>query len=500
MTRALLALASAGLYALCFPPLSLRALAPLALAPLFVAAARSRVGAALALGLLWGAAATLGVTSWMPRMLGEFFGASQPVGVAALVALGVCGIGPAYAAFAGWLAWCARRRPPTPWLVAAGWLGAEWLRCHGPLGSPWALAGYTAVGTPFAQTADLAGPAGPGFLVALGGAALASLAAPELRAPRAQLHVAGVVALLVAGWAYGALRLGQPFGEGEPLPVALVQSGVTWGFRFDAAQSEPNLRRTLALHRAATGSAPRLVVWPEHAIDFYLRDPGPEHAALRAALDGGGPDVVLGAPHYTRPGGAARYFNSVFLLSHGEVAARSDKTRLVPFAERSPFGALWPGAGDGYVAGDAPRVLRGEAAAVGAFLCAEAMFPDVARRLAADGAELLANPSNDFWFASASAARLQLETASLRAIETRRWLLRATPTGYSALVDPHGRIVATSRYGGAEVLHGEVLRSRAATPYQRIGDVSQHLAFAGVALATLARLRAGGAARLGAVA
>jgi apolipoprotein N-acyltransferase len=495
MPGVLLALASAGLYALCFPPLSLRALAPLALAPLFVAAARSRLGVALALGLLWGAVATLGVTSWMPRMLGEFFGVSRPAGIAALVALGVCGIGPAYAAFAGWLAWSAQRRPPAPWTVAAAWLGAEWLRSHGPLGSPWALAGYAAVGTPFAQAADLAGPAGPGFLVALGGAALASLAARELRPPRFRLHLAGVAALLLAAWLYGALRLAQPFGEGEPLPVAMVQSGVTWGYRFDPARSEPNLQRTLALHREALARAPALVVWPEHAIDFYLRDPGPEHAALRAGLDGAGADLVLGAPHYTRPGGAARYFNSVFLLSRGEVVARSDKTRLVPFAERSPFGALWPGAGGNYVAGEAPRVLRGAAAAVGAFLCAEAMFPDVARRLASDGAELLVNPSNDFWFASAPAARLQLETATLRAVETRRWLLRATPTGYSALVDPHGRIVRLSEYGGAEVLHGELRRSRAATPYQRLVDAPQHLAFAGVALASLTRLRTGDATR-----
>jgi apolipoprotein N-acyltransferase len=232
-------------------------------------------------------------------------------------------------------------------------------------------------------------------------------------------------------------------------------------------------------------------VWPEHAIDFYLRDPGPEHDALRAALAGSEADLVLGAPHYARPGGVARYLNSAFLLSGAEVRARSDKTRLVPFAERPPFGSLGSQAGGGYTAGEGPRVLRAAAASVGAFLCAEAMFPDVARRLAADGAELLANPSNDFWFAAAPAARLQLETASLRAVETRRWLLRATPTGYSALVDPHGRIAVASGYGGAEVLHGDVRRSRARTPYQALGDSPQQLALAGVALASLGRLRAG---------
>jgi apolipoprotein N-acyltransferase len=134
-------------------------------------------------------------------------------------------------------------------------------------------------------------------------------------------------------------------------------------------------------------------------------------------------------------------------------------------------------------------VLPAEAAAVGAFLCAEAMDPEAARRLSAAGAELLANPSNDFWFSAAPAARLQLETASVRAVEERRWLLRATPTGYSALVDPHGRIAVASGYGGAAVLRGEVRRSRVTTPYQQLGDAPLGVAAAAVGLASAARVR-----------
>ena len=358
MIRVGLVLGSAGLYALCFPPASLRPLAALALAPFFAAAARSSVLGAAGLGLLWGAAATLGVTSWLPGMLGDFFGASRAAGIAGLAALGVFGIGPAYAAFAAWLAWSARRRPPTPWEVGAAWLGAEWLRSHGPLGSPWALAGYAVVDTPFAQTADLAGPAGPGFLVALANAALASFAAPGLRPRRVRLHAAAAALLIAAAGLYGAARLAAPFGEGPPLRVAVVQGGVTWGYHFDPARSEPNLRRYLELHEAALARAPQLVVWPEHAIDFYLHDPSPQRAALSAALAGREAELVLGAPHYTRVDGTTRYLNSVFLLSGGEVAGRSDKTKLVPFAERSPFGALLPAAGGAYAAGRPARAAR----------------------------------------------------------------------------------------------------------------------------------------------
>jgi apolipoprotein N-acyltransferase len=489
MSGAALTLLSAALYALAFPPASLRPLAWLALAPFFAALARGTPVRGAALGLLWATATTIGVTWWFPRMLEGFFGLSPLAAHAALLALGLLAIGPAYAAFGAWLAALARRGAPAPGLVAAAFCVAEWLRSHGPIGSPWALSGYALVGTPWIQCADLGGPYLAGFLLATANAAIASLAVPGLRAPRPGLHLAGAAALVAAGLAYGSARLAAPAGEGEPIPVAVVQGGVVWGFRFDPARSEPHLRRYLELGAEARAGAPRLVVWPEHAIDFYLRDESPARAALLEAQADGAPDLVLGAPHYTREPGAVRFLNSVFLVSRGRVAARSDKERLVPFAERSPFGAWLPGAGGRYAPGIERRVLPAQAAPLGAFLCAEAMEPDAARRLSAAGAELLVNPSNDFWFSAAPAARLQLETASVRAVEERRWLIRATPTGYSALVDPHGRIAALSGYGGAEILRGEVRRSRAVTPYQRLGDAPLLLAALAVALASVRRLR-----------
>lgn len=489
MSGVLAVLVSAALYTLAFPPLALRPLAAVALVPFFAAAAGAGVVRAAGLGLLWAAAATAGVTWWMPRMLRAFFEVPLPVGVGWLLALGVLAIGPAYAAFAAWLAWSARRGAASPWSIGAAWIVTEWLRAHGPVGSPWALAGYAAVGTPFAQSADLAGPAAPGYAIAVANAALAGLAVSALRARRARVHAAGALLLALALLGYGALRLGQRFGEDAPISVAVIQSGVTWSYAFDPAKSKPHLARQLALTQQALSRRPRLVVWPEHAVDFYLRDASPERAALLAAFAGSDTTLVLGAPHYVRPGRGARYLNSVFLVAGGAVAARSDKTQLVPFAERSPFGAWLPSWGGDWSAGAAPRVLPAAPAPLGAFLCAEAMRPDVARRLARDGAELLINPSNDFWFRSESAARLQLETASLRAIEERRWLVRATPTGFSALVDPHGRIRGATRFGEAVVLEGEVARSRAPTPFQTLGEWPQALAFGAVAVASLSRLR-----------
>jgi apolipoprotein N-acyltransferase len=118
------------------------------------------------------------------------------------------------------------------------------------------------------------------------------------------------------------------------------------------------------------------------------------------------------------------------------------------------------------------------------------MYPELVRRLASGGAVLLANLSNDAWFASGAAARMHLDMARLRAVEGRRWLVRATTTGISAIVDPHGRIVATSALDVPAVVEGDVRPSGGTTWYGRHGDVAAWSAAAiALAVTILAYLR-----------
>ena len=118
----------------------------------------------------------------------------------------------------------------------------------------------------------------------------------------------------------------------------------------------------------------------------------------------------------------------------------------------------------------------------GAFICGESLYPEIARELAMAGAELLANPSNDYWFGHPHASAHQLQVASLRAIENRRFLVRATATGISAVVDPHGRTLVRSHGEGPEILHASLQRSAEVTPYHRIGE--RPLAAAAVLIAS----------------
>ncbi len=106
----------------------------------------------------------------------------------------------------------------------------------------------------------------------------------------------------------------------------------------------------------------------------------------------------------------------------------------------------------------------------GTFICYEAIFPNEIRRFAANGAELLINISNDGWFGRSAAPAQHLMMSRVRAVESRRWMLRDTNNGFTVSVDPYGRIVArlpTDIRGELEAPYD--FRSDI-TPYVRFGD------------------------------
>jgi apolipoprotein N-acyltransferase len=458
---ALLTLATAILFGLSFPPVGAAPLAWTALVPFLVALARVPPRRAAGLGLLLAPAGALGVTWWFPSMVSAYFGTAALVGVLAWLVFCTASVGLQLVPFAVWTSWMARRGAASPLLVAAAWGACEFLRARVWVGNPWGLVAYSQMSwLPAVQLADATGPYGPGMVLVAVNAVLAGLVAPALRGPDFRRSAAAVVLLAAAALGYGAYRLAERRDEGNAVRVALVQPAVT----ADERRTEAGRARAVAFQleatRRAVAQGSRLVVWPENAVDFYLEEPSPARDALLSALRDLDADVVLGAPSYRHGERGIRYRNSVYLLHRGTVAGRYDKMHLVPFAEGT------------YEPGLHPYALRTDAGLVGPFVCFEAMYPELVRRIVVGGATLLANLSNDAWFGAPAPAREHLDMARLRAVEERRWLLRATTTGISAIVDPTGRVVAATSVGRPALLEGEVRPSHTTTPYQRWGDLT----------------------------
>jgi apolipoprotein N-acyltransferase len=458
------AVASGVLFALAAPPRAWWPLAFVCLLPLLLALRGRGALARASLGALAGCVAAVGCAAGPAAV-----GASQYLGLEAwqgwLVTLavgqtfGVIG----FASFA-LLAGDPRRLGPAEAMARAGLALAvgEWLRCEVLSGLPWLLLAHALAPAPAA--ARLAGLGGlPLLSLWLGAlqAGLAGLAPAGRRRPAAAglllLSAAAAAAALVAapgaGPGPGHVRpAAGPAPAAGALRVALVQPALAARAWADPARAGENLRELAELSRAGVrGRGVDLVVWPENSLQVQL--PANRHLvdAALATLRPHARWLLLGAPRFDAAA-PARRFNAAHLFdTHGGAAQVHDKVKLLPFFEYAP--AWWPGARGGDLSpGRAPVLLRVGEVGIGALVCYEVLFPQIAGALVADGAGLLVNVSNDAWFGGAGGARQHFAAAVLQALSLARPLLRSTPTGVTAAVDAWGRVAGALPEGRAGVL------------------------------------------------
>jgi len=103
-------------------------------------------------------------------------------------------------------------------------------------------------------------------------------------------------------------------------------------------------------------------------------------------------------------------------------------------------------------------------------ICIEAMLPGKYNKVVRDGAEFLVNVTDDGWFGDTAEAYQHLQAATMRAVETRRWLVRASNSGISASIDPTGRIVSSLPFGAVGVMDTYITPSSSLSLYVRYGN------------------------------
>jgi apolipoprotein N-acyltransferase len=196
---------------------------------------------------------------------------------------------------------------------------------------------------------------------------------------------------------------------------------------------------------------PDLVVWPESPAPFDEMDPRFQHALKQIATTVQAP-IIVGNIGWTldAPAQEWHYYNSALVVaSDGARVGRYDKIHLVPFGEYIPFQNLLTfarkltGRVSKFTRGDGPKVFllptaNGEHHRYGVFICYESVFADEVRQFARLGAEVLVNISDDGWYGDTSAPWQHLNMVRMRAIENRRWILRDTNNGVTAVIDPYG--------------------------------------------------------------
>lgn len=498
--RAVLVTVAAGwLYGLAFPPFAAYALAWIALAPLIVVARTRGARAAALCGVVYAVVGTCATVDWLPRTIAVYYQQPIALGLGLFAGVTLLMVVPPVAAFGAVVSLTAAAPAVVRVLVtAAAWTAGELWRAHAFGGNPWVLVGYSqARVAPIAQLADLAGPYGIGFVVVAVNAALAegALALGGRTRPRDAAIATGVAAALVAvTLGYGTRALAP--ADHPPVPVLVVQGnldlGTQWSHELYGQNLETYERLTMD---AARARRPRLVVWPEGAFTFFLETEPPYRTSLASVLHPFDLELVAGGPHAV-PDVPNAYRNSAFAVApSGEVRARYDKERLLPFAEYYPLGSLGAvrrsfGNVRAFVPGEvSPPPLPTVAGRAGILICNEAMFPELARARVRAGAELLLVLTNDTWVGSPKFAGIAFDMAVLRAIETRRWTIRASTAGPSAIVDPTGSVREEAAYDTPATVAGDVTPRTGLTVYARWGDVFAIACAAVTFLAVMAAVR-----------
>jgi apolipoprotein N-acyltransferase len=482
----------AACYALALPPVDCWPLAWVTLVPLLLVTRQTRARAALAWGAVAGFLTAWTVTWWLVQAISAYFAASMLLGAAATCTAYVLAVSSTFGAFALLVAVTGPSLGPVvrPFVVAALWVACEFVRAR-LLGDPWGLLGYTQYRVlPLVQIAAVTGVYGVSFVVGLGNAALAeAIAASGSLARRGRVltaPLATVAAVVVAGT---FVLHGRTDGPRGTLPVAIVQTNVPPAFTWNRRYAERQLDQALRLTSSALSAGPRLVVWPENALSLYLDQEPLLVESLRSLAREHDVDLVLGGPRYAH----GHTYNSAYLLRAQDGSVQVyDKQRLVPVAEAPPFRPVQAAPDESprsFTAGRVPGLLSGQAT-LGLSICHEMLYPEVVHPAVAEGAAVLVNIANDGWLDGGHgvASRQHFAMAVFRAVEARRYVVRAATTGISGVIDPWGAVVAASDPGVARVVSGTVEPRHDVTPYVRHGDWFAATCFLVLALLVLAHL------------
>jgi apolipoprotein N-acyltransferase len=491
-TRVLLALASGLALALSFPNYNLSLLAWVAVGLLLLASYRSRPAVAPVYGFLHALVFYPVSLPWMDVVMRQYGNVDPWISAGILGLVGIAG-GIICAVFSWGVALASRKGAILACALApALWVTLEFVRSHLPIiAFPWNLIGYAASGhLALVQLTAVTGIWGLSLVVAGYGSLVAyAVLAGTQRAWKTVLVVTAALILVAAGGRYFvpsaaprfvAHLVQTNFPQSEVYPPDWMRLHAREldelaGISVDAAARPPGLP-----------GRPSLIVWPEVPAPFTFQDADFAARAVRIARDSRS-DFLVGIVDWKKDAaGQWLASNSAVLLDpSGRRVFTYDKIRLVPFGEYVPLrrwltfaGKLTADIGD-FTPGSVHEVgslqvaeahIPSPGPTFGAFICFEAVFPGEVRRFTAGGAELLINISNDGWFGRSAAPAQHLMMARVRAVENRRWLLRATNNGFTVAVDPYGRIAAQLATDVRGELDAPYDFRSGLTPYARFGD------------------------------
>jgi apolipoprotein N-acyltransferase len=292
------------------------------------------------------------------------------------------------------------------------------------------------------------------------------------------------IIMMVAVHLGGFLSLKKVVETPGTFKASVIQGNISSDIFWNKVSTQEILKlfeEHVELSRQSAAKSARLIVWPELSVPLCFGCEDPLYQSFKRILCQFAQDaqctLLLGTNEATGPPGQRLYHNTALCLAPDLTMSTYDKMHLVPFGEYTPYKKIF-----GFIKkvthavgeitpGQEHALHRFESLKFGSPICYEIIFPDLVRRFAKKGADFLVTITNDGWYGNTSAPYQHFANAVVRAVENRRFLLRAATTGISGIIDPYGRILAQSRIGTKTFLTGTVTPFKKLTFYSRFGDL-----------------------------
>ena len=356
-----------------------------------------------------------------------------------------------YPAACFWL--LEKARLPRGWriglLLPVLWTLAEFARERAITGFGWGALGYSQVAdlSPLAGYAPVGGVHLLTLLCAFCGAWLV-LVLHNQGWKRRALPLVLLIGVIVSGWQLRQVRFTEP--DGSSATVALAQGNVAQTLKWDAEYLSETMQ---SYYEQVANSHADITILPETAIPVMRQDlqeynPGIlDQFAYEAQRNGSA--LAMGIAQYNQQ--RTGYLNAVINLSNYHPDRPDDipfyaKDHLVPFGEYKPLPAI------------TEPLYRMMNMPLAGF-----------ERGGRAQASLLANVSTLGWFIRSNAVHQHLQISQTRALELGRYMVRATNTGATAIINPQGRVVKLAPPDTRTVLEGTIEGYRGETPYMKMG-------------------------------
>jgi apolipoprotein N-acyltransferase len=390
---------------------------------------------------------------WIPRVLSQYGGVPGWGGWALFILMAIllgcfCGIVCAFTR-----ACMNRGGPGYVLLFAPAWILLEYARGIVPFGGfPWLLIGYSQTDwTGIIQIADITGVYGVSLLVVWSNVALAyAVVGRELGYRRFLPALAGIVAISGA-LGYGQFSLPRWDSIQPQFRAAMLQENLSID-EPDSALSWKYQRGYVAMAGSPAVKGADLLILPEAPTPVIYEHDERYRETMKSLAQQFPMGLIFNNIRFGEAAGESGYYNCAYYLdSRGKDGGIYEKIHLVPFGEYIPLQRLFffseaisKDVGN-FSPGIETTVFPIEGHRANAIICFEAVFPELVRQfVGGKGSELIVNLTNDGWYGDTSAPYQHLAMARWRAIENRRFLLRAANTGISAVISPTGRVAGAT--------------------------------------------------------